>query len=136
MWCRLSKDASHPRLQPSEQPPRFPQSSVALLCPPSAWPQRAASFMGKRQAHGLDQSPELGTLNPRLCHVFSSVQSLRHVRLCDPMDCSTPGFPVRHQFLGLSQTHVHRVTDTIQASSPLLSPSPPAFNLSQHQGLL
>ena len=55
--------------------------------------------------------------------------------LCDPMDCSTPGFPVHHQLLELTQTHVHRVGDAIQPSHPLLSPSPPAFNLSQHQGL-
>ena len=57
--------------------------------------------------------------------------------LCDPMDCSTPGFPVHHQLLELAQTHVHRVSDglTIQPSHPLLSPSPPAFNLSQNQGL-
>ena len=49
--------------------------------------------------------------------------------LCDPMDCSTPGFPVHHQLLERAQTHVHRVTDAIQPSQPLLSPSPPAFNL-------
>ena len=55
--------------------------------------------------------------------------------LCDPMDCSTPGFPVHHRLPELAQTHVHRVTDAIQPSHPLLSPSPPAFNLSQHQGL-
>ena len=55
--------------------------------------------------------------------------------LCDPMDCSTPGLPVRHQLPELAQTHVHRVSDAIQPSHPLLSPSPPAFNLSQHQGL-
>ena len=54
--------------------------------------------------------------------------------LCDPMDCSTPGFLVHHQFLELSQTHVHRVSDSIQPSHPLLSPSPPALNFSQHQG--
>ena len=46
------------------------------------------------------------------------------------MDCSTPGFPVYHQFLELTQTHVHRVIDTIQQSHALLSPPPPAFNLS------
>ena len=55
--------------------------------------------------------------------------------LCDPMDCSTPGFPVHHQLLELAQTHVHPVSDAIQPSHPLLSPSPPAFNLSQPHGL-
>ena len=55
--------------------------------------------------------------------------------LCDPMDCSTPDLPVRHQLLELAQTHVHRVSDAIQSSHPLSSPSPAAFNLSQHQGL-
>ena len=55
--------------------------------------------------------------------------------LCDPMDCSTPGFSVHHQLLELAQTHVHRVSDATQSSHPLSSPSPPAFNLSQHQGI-
>ena len=55
--------------------------------------------------------------------------------LCNPMDGSTPGFPVRHQLPELAQTHVHRVGDAIQPSHPLLSPSPPAPNPSQHQGL-
>ena len=65
---------------------------------------------------------------------FSSVaQSC--LTLCNPMDCSTPGFPVHHQLTELAQAHVHRVSDTIQPSHPLLSPSPPTFNLSQHQGL-
>ena len=54
---------------------------------------------------------------------------------CDPMDCSMPGFPVHHQLPEVAQTHVHWVGDTIQLSHPLLSPSPPAFNLSQHWGL-
>ena len=58
-----------------------------------------------------------------------------HVWLCNPMDCSTPGFPVHHQLPEPTQTHVHRVGDAIQPSHPLLSPSPPAFNLSKHQGL-
>ena len=53
--------------------------------------------------------------------------------LFDPMDCSTPGLPVYHQLLELAQTHVRRVGDA--PSHPLLSPSSPAFNLSQHQGL-
>ena len=56
--------------------------------------------------------------------------------LCDPMDCSTPGFRVHHQLLELAQTHVHWVGDVIQPSHPLSSSSPPAFNLSHNQGLL
>ena len=55
--------------------------------------------------------------------------------LCDPMDCTTPGFPVQHQLLEFTQTHVHQVCDAIQPSHPLWSLSPPAFNLSQHEGL-
>ena len=51
------------------------------------------------------------------------------------MDCSTPGIPVHHQLPELTQTRVHRVHDAIQPSHPLSSPSPPAFNLAQHQGL-
>ena len=64
-----------------------------------------------------------------------SVQSLSCVRLCDPMDFSTPGLPVHHQLPELAQTHVHRVGDAIHPSHPLPSPSSPSFNLSQHQGL-
>ena len=55
--------------------------------------------------------------------------------LCDPMDCTTPGFPVHHQLPKLAQTHVHQVGDAIQPSHPLSSPSPSALNLSQHQGI-
>ena len=65
---------------------------------------------------------------------FSSViQSC--MTLCDPMDCSTSGFPVHHQLSELVQSHVHCVSDAIQPSHPLSSPSSPSFNLSQHQGL-
>jgi len=55
--------------------------------------------------------------------------------LCNPVDCSTPGFPVLHHLPELAQTHVHRVGDAIQPSHPLSPPSPPALNLSQHQDL-
>ena len=60
---------------------------------------------------------------------FSSVAQ-SFPTLCDPMDCSTPGYPVHHQLLGLAQTHVHRIGDAIQPSHPLSSPSPPTINLS------
>ena len=55
--------------------------------------------------------------------------------LCDPMNHSMPGLPVHHQLPEFTQTHVHRVSDAIQPSHPLLSPSPPAPNPSQHQSL-
>ena len=64
---------------------------------------------------------------------ISSVQSCP--TLCKPMDCSTPGLPVHHQLPELTQTRVHWVSDAIQPSHPLLSPSPPAYNHSQHQSL-
>ena len=67
-------------------------------------------------------------------HQFSSVTQSCPA-LCDPMDCSTPDLLVLHQRLEPAQTHVRQVSDAIQPSHPLLSPSPPAFNLSQHQGL-
>ena len=65
---------------------------------------------------------------------FSSIiQS--YPTLCDPMNCSMPGLPVHHQLLEFTQIRVRQVSDAIQPSHPLLSPSPPAPNLYQHQGL-
>ena len=68
---------------------------------------------------------------------FSQLSSVAQLcpTLGDPMDCSTQGFLVHHQLLEFTQTHVHWVSDATQPSHPLSSPSPPAFNLSQHQGL-
>ena len=68
-----------------------------------------------------------------VCQFSSVTQS--SPTLCDPMNRSTPGLPVHYQLPELSQTHVHRVSDAIQPSHPLSSPSPPAPNPSQHQGL-
>ena len=65
----------------------------------------------------------------------SSVAQLCPTR-CNPMDCSMPGFSVYHHLLEPAQTHVHRISDAIQPFHPLLSPSPPAFNLSHYQGFL
>ena len=67
-------------------------------------------------------------------HQFSSVTQSCPT-LCNPMDCSTPGLPVHCQLPEFTQTHVHWVSDAIQPSHSLSSPSPPAFNPSQHQGL-
>ena len=76
---------------------------------------------------------------PRSSFSLSSVQFSSVAQscptLCDPMNHRTPGLPVHHQLLEFTQTHVHRVGDAIQPSHPLSSPSPPAPNPSQNQGL-
>ena len=81
------------------------------------------------------QSPEEQAKQSAQFSQFSSdVQSC--LTLCNPMNRSTPGLPVHHQLLEFTKTHIHWVGDAIQPSHPLSSPSPPAVNLSQHQGLL
>ena len=72
----------------------------------------------------------LGTKKSGCCSFAQSCPSL-----CDPMDCSTPGLPVHHYLLAFAQTHVHWTDDAIRPSHPLLLPSPPALNLSQHENL-
>ena len=74
-------------------------------------------------------------LRKHTCSVQFSSVAQSCPTLCDPMNHSTPGLPVHHQLPELTQTHVHHVGDAIQPSHPLSSPSPPAPNPSQHQGL-
>jgi len=91
-----------------------------------------ASFLGSFLWYTFQFSNSIiGCISVQFSSVAKSCPTL-----CDSMDCSTPGFRVHHQLLEPAQTHVHRVGDAIQPSHPLSSPSPPAFNLSQHQGLL
>ena len=81
--------------------------------------------------------------NPgKYTHIFVMAYSVQFssvaqpcLPLCQLMDCSMPGFPVHHQLPGLNQTRICHIGDAIQPSHPLLSPSPPTLNLSQHQGL-
>ena len=80
----------------------------------------------------MDNSAIIHQFTQQMHIQFSSVAQSCPT-LCNPMDCNTPGFPVHHQLPELTQTHVHEVRDVIQPSHPLLSPSPPAFSLSQHQ---
>ena len=118
-------------------------------------------WLWSQRSHGSDLRPSTPCLHPhqvsellwdpgsslsQVGHLWSwcwgkdlgSVQRSSVTQSCptlwDLMDCSTPGFPVHHQFLELTQTHIHQVGDAIQ-SSHLLSCPPPAFNLPQHQGL-
>ena len=89
--------------------------------------------MAKEKSRSVEQSRSRSTViysTYTCCSVTKSCPTL-----CDPMDCSTPDFPVLQYLPEFAQTHVHWVGDVIQLSFPLCSPSPPAFNLSQHQGL-
>ena len=79
--------------------------------------------------------PALGNLWQFCTVMLISSVAQSCLTVFDPMNCSTPGFPVLHHLPECTQTHVHRVSDAIQPSHPLSSPSPPAFNLSQHQSL-
>ena len=94
----------------------------------------AVTELDTTELHDLLIETEFPTAYPFSSVQFSSVAQLC-LTLCNPMDCSTPGLPVHHQLLELTQTHVHRVSDAIQPSHPLSSPSPSAFSLSHHQGL-
>ena len=89
--------------------------------------------------HGVAESTLLSNWTTATNTLFSSVQfssvAQLCLTLCDPMDCSTPGLLVQHQLPEFTQTCVHWVSDAIQPSCPLPCPSPPAFNLSQHQDL-
>jgi len=101
----------------------------------------------QRMRHKFEQAPRdgegRGSLACCINHLNRDVYRLKVISsvaqlcltLCDPMDCSMPGFPVNHQLPELVQTHAHWVSDAIQPAHPLSPPSPPAFNLSQHQGL-
>ena len=99
---------------------------------------RSRRVQGDRPMYCNSRKPECcheGPAQPKLKGKkrIGSVQSC--LILFDPMNGSTPGFPVHQQLTELAQTHVHWVGDAIQPSHPLTSPSLPAFNLSQHQGL-
>ena len=118
-------------------------------CDPTRhWPRLAHECPGVWQRRGSAVACcRLGALSAAVCAwellkevavIFIQFNSVAHLSptLWDPADCSTPGFPIFHQLLELTQTHVHWVGDAIQPSHPLLSPSSAAFNLSQHQGFI
>ena len=94
-------------------------------------------FLQKKES--LSPVPSTEYISPPE-HLPSSVPYSSATQSCltlwDPMNCSTPGLPVHYQLPESTQTHLHWVSDAIQPTHPLLSPSPPALNLSQHQGLL
>ena len=123
--CESLKSCFPPRVQVTGRI----QDELLQLGPQTHTYSRKA---GPREARWVSRS--LSVLPGVTQSRASVIQSLSHLWLCDPMDCSMPGFPVHH-LLEFAQTHVHWVGDAIQPCHPLGSPSPPGFNLSQHQGL-
>ena len=127
--------ASPPAHWHSEMP-----SSRRQLLPLGAVRKIVKDFrIGKTNYWGFCLAHPSGVWSASYClwTIFSSVQFSSVAQscptLCDPMNRSTPGLPIQHQLLEFTQTHVHRVSDAIQPSHPLSSPSPPAFNPSEHQ---
>ena len=107
--------------------------SRILLNHKKEWNKAICSIMyGPRDYHSKWSKSERKILYD-IIHQFNSVTQSCPT-LCDPVDCSMPGFPVLHYLLEFAQTYAHWASDAIQLSHPLLSPSP-AFNLSQYQGL-
>ena len=108
--------------------------TVINYCSPLMWTLRAL-----RKENNTWAASQQATATPYSESQGSSVQFSSVAQPCltlwDPKCCSKPGFPVHHQLPELAQTHVHQMGDSIQPSHPLSSLSPPAFNLSQHQGL-
>ena len=100
-------------------------------CRPGAWPTRLGFFFSDLYFPWLS-GMAMCLLSTQF--IFSSVARTCPT-LCDPMDCSTPDLPAHHQLPEFTQTHVHWVGDAMQPPHLLLFPSPPAFDLSQHQGL-
>ena len=118
------------------------QAPLSMEFPRQDFPSRGSSW--SRDLHWQTHVSCIGRLilyfwATREAHVVDSVQFSSVTKscptLCDPMNHGTLGLPVHHQLLEFTQTHVHWVGDAIQPSHLLSSPSPPAFNLSQHKGL-
>ena len=133
---------SQARVHPRSLWPNCKDPHVALLRPLALdlrWknPYPLAGIKNPVNLKWISKHPlpsSLSLLPSTLSVQFSSVAQSCPT-LCDPMNRSTPGLPVHHQLQEFTQTHVHWVGDANQQSHPLLSPSPPAHSLSQHQGL-
>ena len=115
---------------------RLPRAFAICLC--RDWTLCCCNWLTFKSLKGVQDAVRHSALRGNWWdRSSSSVQFRRSVVLilCNPMDCSTAGFPVHHQFLEFTQTRFHWVGDATQPSYPLSSPSPPAFNLSHDQGL-
>ena len=114
----------------------FPDSSVGKESACNAGDPGSIPGLGRSPGEEKGYSLQYSGLeNSMDCIVQFSSVAQSCPTLCGPMNCSTPGLPVHHQLPEFTQNHVHRVSDAIQPSHPLSSPSPPAPNPSQHQSL-
>ena len=124
--------------------PEWVSLEVDLLGPVKNWMNELGirSFLSQALRRLQSHEKPWPTPNQVTCRFLAHRNSVQFssftqscLTLCNPMDCSMSGFPVHHQLPELTQIHAHWVGDAIQLSYPLSSPSPPAFSLSQHQGL-
>ena len=134
-------DGSHDRKDNDFAPKLVPLSSFNLVIVPAWSPVFITSRVSPPSAPSSPPAPSLFHLPSFVSFGVSKKGGCCSVAqlcptLCDPTNCSTPGFPVLHHLPEFAQTHIHWVSDAIQPSHPLSPPSPPAFSLSQHQGLL
>ena len=119
----------YPSQQPQESTDQYFQVTMAVSRAQFRY------YTNKLQTFCFTTKPNQGAISAYISSVWFSSVAQSCPTLCDPMDCSTPDLPVHHQLPEFTQTHVHWVSDAIQPSHPLLYPSAPAFNISQHQGL-
>ena len=105
----------------------------SCLLSPCLFNLYAQHIIRKTGLNELQAGIKIGRRNINNLQFSSLAQSC--LTLHDPLDCSMPGLPIYHQLLEFTQSHVHWIGGAIQPSHPLSSPSPPAFNLSKHQGL-
>ena len=139
-WSDSWSNSCHPTISSSV----IPFSSCRQSFPASVSFPMSQFFASVSRSIGVSASTSVFSMNvqdrillEKYKYAHYSVQFSRQLcpTLCNPMNCSTPGLPALHQHLEFTQTHVHGVGDAIQPSHPLSSPSPPALNLSQYQGL-
>ena len=136
LWPHELQHAKHPC--PSPSPGACSNSSLLSQWCPSTISSSVVPFSCLQSfPASWSFSVNFLSLSYRKLYLLNEISSVTQscLTLCDPIDWSTPVFPVHHQLLEPAQTHVHQVSDDIQSSQTLASPSPPAFNLSQHQCL-
>ena len=146
-WCGLKDHPAFYQLPLGSCPcltvdsPHNGLCTFTWLTPSFSSPAICSNITSSKQSFPVSHTTSPLQLTLALCTFhwlpssqFSSIAQ-KCLTICDPMDCSTPGFPLHHQLPELTQTHVHWVSNAIQPSHPLSSPSPPIFNLSQHQSL-